>query len=68
MILDTISKRFLDKETRYDGNYNPVYLNFKGQEVEMQKNSAFYEIILNRRQLSFSPDSPKTCYILLDDL
>ena len=35
IILATIRRRILDGVIRYDGNYKPLYINFKGDEVKM---------------------------------
>ena len=68
MILTTIRKRILDGGIRYDGNYKPLYINFKGDEVEMQKNGAFIETFMNIRQLTLNEDGEESAYIILDDL
>lgn len=70
MILDTIKRRNLEREHKYDGNYKPMYFNFTDHEMEMQRNYVVFETFLNPRKLSFSPDSKnvKDSYILLDYL
>lgn len=48
--------------------YKPVYLTFKGKNIEMQRNAALFEVFLNTRKLSFNHDNMKDNYILLDNL
>lgn len=67
MILSTIRKRFVDGEKRYYGNYTPLYLNTKDEEVEMQRNSAIKELILGMRQLTFNPDAKESAYLLVEE-
>lgn len=63
--LATIRRRVLDRERKYDDNYRPIYLNPKGEDVEMQKNTAYFEVFFNMKQLSFNPNSLQVAYILL---
>lgn len=58
----------MDRESKYYGNCRPIYLNFNGEEVEMQKNTAYFEVFLNIKQLSFSPNGQESSYIFLSDL
>lgn len=63
--LATIRRRVLDRERKYDDNYRPIYLNPKGEDVEMQKNTAYFEVFFKMKQLSFNPNSLQVAYILL---
>lgn len=64
MILETIRRRILDKVRRYDENYKPMYLDFKGEEVEIQRNTTFFKVFLKTRQLPLNPYSLKASYII----
>lgn len=60
MILATIRRRFQDGGNKYDGNYRPLYINLKGDEVEMHKNEAFIEEFFSIRQLTLYVDGEET--------
>lgn len=67
MIMATIRKRILDGGNIYDGNYKPLYINYKGEKVEMQKNNAFIEVFMHIRQLTLNPEGKESAFIILDD-
>lgn len=66
----TIRKRFLDGGNGYNGEYIPLYLNEKGEEIEMQRNSALKERIIGMRHLSLNPNGKESAYLIVekDDL
>lgn len=58
-ILETIRRKVLTNKVKYNGIYVPLYITYSGEEAEMPRNTAFFEIILNTRQLTIIPDSQK---------
>ena len=43
-----------------------MYLNFRNQEVEMQRGTAIKEVILGRRQLNLNLDGKEIAYVVVD--
>ncbi|KAK1372998.1 hypothetical protein POM88_029191 [Heracleum sosnowskyi] len=66
MILSTIRRRFLEGKN-YTGDYTPMYLNLRDQDVEMQRGTAVKEIIFGMTQLNLNPDGKEIAYLLLED-
>jgi hypothetical protein len=50
----------------YNGEYVPMYLNFRDQEVEMQRGTAIKEVVLGRRQLTLNLDGKDIAYVVVD--
>ncbi|KAK1402014.1 hypothetical protein POM88_001619 [Heracleum sosnowskyi] len=67
MILSTIRRR-LDGNSNFDGNYIPMYLNQRGQDVEMQRGTAVKEVTFGMTQLTLNPDGKEIAYLLLEEL
>ncbi|KAK1371387.1 hypothetical protein POM88_037479 [Heracleum sosnowskyi] len=67
IILSTIRQRF-DGGRNYDGEYTLMYLNLRGQEVEMQRGSVVKEMSLGMKQLSLNSDGKEFAYLLLEEL
>ncbi|KAK1394766.1 hypothetical protein POM88_013822 [Heracleum sosnowskyi] len=55
MILSTIRRR-LDGDRNFNGDYTPMYLNLRDQDVEMQRGTAVKEVTFGMTQLSLNPD------------
>ncbi|KAK1382174.1 hypothetical protein POM88_019909 [Heracleum sosnowskyi] len=66
MILSTIKRR-LDGNRNFSGNYTPMYLNQRGQDVEMQRGTAVKEVTFGMTQLTLNPDGKEISYLLLED-
>ncbi|KAK1357061.1 hypothetical protein POM88_050317 [Heracleum sosnowskyi] len=66
MILSTIRRR-LDGNSNFDGNYTPMYLNQRGQDVEMQRGTAVKEVNFGMTHLSLNPDGKDIAYLLLEE-
>ncbi|KAK1368040.1 hypothetical protein POM88_034132 [Heracleum sosnowskyi] len=66
MILSTIRRR-LDGNSNFNGNYTPMYLNQRGQDVEMQKGTAVKEVTFGMTQLTLNPDGKEIAYHLLEE-
>ncbi|KAK1372772.1 hypothetical protein POM88_028965 [Heracleum sosnowskyi] len=66
MILSTIRRR-LDGNSNFDGNYTPMYLNQRGQDVEMQRGTAVKEVNFGMTHLSLNPDGKEIAYLLLEE-
>ncbi|KAK1393726.1 hypothetical protein POM88_012782 [Heracleum sosnowskyi] len=66
MILSTIRRRF-DEGKNYNGDYTPMYLNLRDQDVEMQRGSAIKEMSFGMRQLTLNPDRKEIAYLLVED-
>ncbi|KAK1392039.1 hypothetical protein POM88_011095 [Heracleum sosnowskyi] len=66
MILSTIRRR-LDGNRNFYGNYTPMYLNQRGQDVEMQRGSAVKEVTFGMTQLTLNPDRKEIAYLLLEE-
>ncbi|KAK1401566.1 hypothetical protein POM88_001171 [Heracleum sosnowskyi] len=64
MILSTIRRR-LDGNSNFNGNYTPMYLNQRGQDVEMQRGTAVKEVNFGMTHLSLNPDGKEIAYLLL---
>ncbi|KAK1385769.1 hypothetical protein POM88_023504 [Heracleum sosnowskyi] len=58
MILSTIRRR-LDGNSNFNGNYTPIYLNQRGQDVEMQRGTTVKEVTFGMTQLTLNPDGKK---------
>ena len=63
MILSTIRRR---GNMNYNGEYVPMYLNDRDQEVRMQRNTAIKEVVLGRRQLTLNIDGKDIAYVMVD--
>ncbi|KAK1364445.1 hypothetical protein POM88_040006 [Heracleum sosnowskyi] len=66
MILSTIRRR-LDGNSNFNGNYTPMYLNQRGQDVEMQRGTAVKEVNFGMTHLSLNPDGKEIAYLLLEE-
>ncbi|KAK1380079.1 hypothetical protein POM88_026823 [Heracleum sosnowskyi] len=66
IILSTIRRR-LDGNSNFDGNYTPMYLNQRGQDVEMQRGTAVKEVNFGMTHLSLNPDGKEIAYLLLEE-
>ncbi|KAK1366762.1 hypothetical protein POM88_042323 [Heracleum sosnowskyi] len=66
MILSTIRRR-LDGNSNFNGNYIPMYLNQRGQDVEMQRGTAVKEVTFGMTQLTLNPDGKEIAYLLLEE-
>ncbi|KAK1372305.1 hypothetical protein POM88_028498 [Heracleum sosnowskyi] len=66
MILSTIRRR-LDGNSNFDGNYIPMYLNQRGQDVEMQRGTAVKEVTFGMIQLTLNPDGKEIAYLLPEE-
>ncbi|KAK1405458.1 hypothetical protein POM88_005063 [Heracleum sosnowskyi] len=66
MILSTIRRR-LDGNSNFDGNYIPMYLNQRGQDVEMQRGTAVKEVNFGMTHLFLNPDGKEIAYLLLEE-
>ncbi|KAK1364805.1 hypothetical protein POM88_040366 [Heracleum sosnowskyi] len=66
MILSTIRRRFHEGKN-YNGNYTPMYLNLRGQDVEMQRGTAVKEMSFGMEQLTLNPDGKEIAYLLIED-
>ncbi|KAK1371557.1 hypothetical protein POM88_037649 [Heracleum sosnowskyi] len=66
LILSTIRLRF-DEGRNYDGNYTPMYLNMRDQEVEMQRGSAIKVMSFGIKQLTLNPDGKEIAYLLVEE-
>ncbi|KAK1396951.1 hypothetical protein POM88_006814 [Heracleum sosnowskyi] len=66
MILATIRRR-LDGNRNFNGNYTPMYLNQRGQDVEMQRGTAIKEMSFGMKQLTLNPDGKEIAYLLIED-
>ncbi|KAK1394678.1 hypothetical protein POM88_013734 [Heracleum sosnowskyi] len=66
MILSTIRRR-LDGNSNFNGNYTPMYLNQRGQDVEMQRGTAVKEVTFGMTQLTLNPDGKEIAYLLLEE-
>ncbi|KAK1367763.1 hypothetical protein POM88_033855 [Heracleum sosnowskyi] len=66
MILSTIRRR-LDRNSNFNGNYTPMYLNQRGQDVEMQRGTAVKEVTFGMTQLTLNPDGKEIAYLLLEE-
>ncbi|KAK1359921.1 hypothetical protein POM88_044395 [Heracleum sosnowskyi] len=66
MILSTIRRRF-HEGNNYNGNYTPMYLNLRGQDVEMQRGTAVKEMSFGMKQLTLNPDGKEIAYLLIED-
>ncbi|KAK1384549.1 hypothetical protein POM88_022284 [Heracleum sosnowskyi] len=66
MILSTIRRRF-DEGRNYNGDYTPMYLNLKDQDVEMQRDTAVKEMSFGLKQLTLNPDAKEIAYLLVED-
>ncbi|KAK1351429.1 hypothetical protein POM88_054359 [Heracleum sosnowskyi] len=66
MILATIRRRFLEGKN-FNGNYIPMYINLRGQDVEMQKGTAVKEMTFGMTQLTLNPDGKEIAYLLLEE-
>ena len=50
----------------YNGEFVPMYLNVRDQEVRMQRNTAIKEVVLGRRQLTLNKDGKDIAYVMVD--
>ncbi|KAK1360233.1 hypothetical protein POM88_044707 [Heracleum sosnowskyi] len=66
MILSTIRRR-LDGNSNFNGNYTPMYLNQRGQDVEMQRGTAVKEVTFGMTELTLNPDGKEIAYLLLEE-
>ncbi|KAK1394261.1 hypothetical protein POM88_013317 [Heracleum sosnowskyi] len=66
MILSTIRRR-PDGNSNFNGNYTPMYLNQRGQDVEMQRGTAVKEVTFGMTQLTLNPDGKEIAYLLLEE-
>ncbi|KAK1362942.1 hypothetical protein POM88_038503 [Heracleum sosnowskyi] len=66
MILSTIRRRFLEGRN-FNGNYTPMYLNLRGQDVEMQRGTAVKEVTFGMTRLTLNPDGKEIAYLLLEE-
>ncbi|KAK1379283.1 hypothetical protein POM88_026027 [Heracleum sosnowskyi] len=66
MILSTIRRRF-DEGRNYNGDYTPMYLNLRDQDVEMQRGTVVKEMSFGMRQLTLNPDGKEIAYLLVED-
>ncbi|KAK1369588.1 hypothetical protein POM88_035680 [Heracleum sosnowskyi] len=66
MILSTIRRR-LDGNRNFNGNYTLMYLNQRGQDVEMQKGTVVKEVTFGMTQLTLNPDRKEIAYLLLEE-
>ncbi|KAK1368062.1 hypothetical protein POM88_034154 [Heracleum sosnowskyi] len=66
MIFATIRRR-LDGNRNFNGNYTPMYLNQRGQDVEMQRGTAVKEMSFGIKQLTLNPDAKEIAYLLIED-
>ncbi|KAK1402414.1 hypothetical protein POM88_002019 [Heracleum sosnowskyi] len=66
MILSTIRRR-LDGNSNCNGNYIPMYLNQRGQDVEMQRGTAVKEVNFGMTHLSLNPDGKEIAYLMLEE-
>ncbi|KAK1367121.1 hypothetical protein POM88_042682 [Heracleum sosnowskyi] len=66
MILSTIRRR-LDGDRNFNGNYTPMYLNLRDQDVEMQRGTAVKEVTFGMTQLTLNPDGKEIAYLLLEE-
>ncbi|KAK1388151.1 hypothetical protein POM88_016329 [Heracleum sosnowskyi] len=66
MILSTIRRR-LDGNINFNGDYTPMYLNQRGQDVEMQSGTAVKEVTFGMPQLTLNPDRKEIAYLLLEE-
>ncbi|KAK1371186.1 hypothetical protein POM88_037278 [Heracleum sosnowskyi] len=66
MILSNIRRR-LDGNSNFNGNYTPMYLNQRGQDVEMQRGTAVKEVNFGMTHLSLNPDGKEIAYLLLEE-
>ncbi|KAK1387712.1 hypothetical protein POM88_015890 [Heracleum sosnowskyi] len=66
MILSTIRRRFLEGKN-YTGDYTPMYLNLRDQDVEMQRDTAIKETTFGITQLTLNPDGKEIAYLLLEE-
>ncbi|KAK1390006.1 hypothetical protein POM88_018184 [Heracleum sosnowskyi] len=66
MILSTIRRR-LDGNRNFNGDYTPMYLNQRGQDVEMQRGTAVKEVTFGMTQLTLNPDGKEIAYLLLEE-
>ncbi|KAK1369592.1 hypothetical protein POM88_035684 [Heracleum sosnowskyi] len=66
MILSTIKRR-LDEGRNFNGDYTPMYLNLRGQDVEMQRGTAVKEMTFGMTQLTLNPDGKEIAYLLLEE-
>ncbi|KAK1352207.1 hypothetical protein POM88_053471 [Heracleum sosnowskyi] len=66
MILSTIRRR-LNGNSNFNGDYTPMYLNQRGQDVEMQRGTAVKEVTFGMTQLTLNSDGKEIAYILLEE-
>ncbi|KAK1365979.1 hypothetical protein POM88_041540 [Heracleum sosnowskyi] len=66
MILSTIRRRFQEGKN-FNGNYTPMYLNLRGQDVEMQRGTAVKEMSFGMKQLTLNSDGKEIDYLLIED-
>ncbi|KAK1394055.1 hypothetical protein POM88_013111 [Heracleum sosnowskyi] len=66
MILSTIMRRF-DEGRNYNGDYTPMYLNLRDQDMEMQRGTAVKEMSFSMKQLTLNPDGKEIAYLLVED-
>ncbi|KAK1356527.1 hypothetical protein POM88_049783 [Heracleum sosnowskyi] len=66
MVLSTIRRR-LDGNSNFNGNYTPMYLNQRGQHVEMQRGTAVKEVTFGMTQLTLNPDGKEIAYLFLEE-
>ncbi|KAK1404093.1 hypothetical protein POM88_003698 [Heracleum sosnowskyi] len=66
IILSTIRRRF-DEGRNFNGDYTPMYLNLKDQDVEMQRGTAVKEMSFGMKQLILNPDGKEIVYLLVED-
>ncbi|KAK1379655.1 hypothetical protein POM88_026399 [Heracleum sosnowskyi] len=66
MILSTIRRR-LDGNRNFNGDYTPMYLNQRGQDVEIQRGTAVKEVTFGMTQLTLNPDGKEIAYLLLEE-
>ncbi|KAK1380858.1 hypothetical protein POM88_027602 [Heracleum sosnowskyi] len=66
MILSTIRRR-LDGNNNFNGNYIPMYLNQRGQDVEMKRGTAVKEVNFGMTHLSLNPDGKEIAYLMLEE-
>ncbi|KAK1357004.1 hypothetical protein POM88_050260 [Heracleum sosnowskyi] len=66
MILSIIRRR-LDGNSNFNGNYIPMYLNQRGQDVEMQRGTAVKEVNFGMTHLILNPDGKEIAYLMLEE-
>ncbi|KAK1369607.1 hypothetical protein POM88_035699 [Heracleum sosnowskyi] len=66
MILSTIRRR-LDGNRNFNGDYTPMYLNQRGQDMEMQRGTVVKEVTFGMTQLTLNPDGKEIAYLLLEE-